>query len=219
MSGGMSFELSEDQELIRKSVAELCGRFDDHYWMEKDQPTSLGVLRRHRQGRLAGHDHPRGVRRARSGHHRGHPAARGGVAVRRGDERASAIHRPSSGCSRGGVTADELKAATRPGSSTAICTCASASPNPGAGLDTSRITTFAKRATTTGSTGARCGSPKALESEKILLLTRTTPLDEVTKTDGMTLFLTDLDRDHRRHPADQKMGRNAVSPTRCSSTT
>ena len=37
MPGGMSFELTEDQELIRKSVAELCGKFDDHYWMEKDQ--------------------------------------------------------------------------------------------------------------------------------------------------------------------------------------
>ena len=37
MADGMSFELSEDQELIRKSVAELAGRFDDHYWMEKDE--------------------------------------------------------------------------------------------------------------------------------------------------------------------------------------
>src|SRR3954453_15327071 len=35
--GGMSFELTEDQELIRKSVAELAGKFDDHYWMGKDQ--------------------------------------------------------------------------------------------------------------------------------------------------------------------------------------
>ena len=34
---GMSFELSEDQELIRKSVRELAARFDDQYWMEKDQ--------------------------------------------------------------------------------------------------------------------------------------------------------------------------------------
>ena len=37
MPGGMSFELTEDQELIRKAVAELAGKFDDHYWMEKDQ--------------------------------------------------------------------------------------------------------------------------------------------------------------------------------------
>ena len=53
---------------------------------------------------------------------------------------------------------------------------------------------------------------KALESEKILLLTRTTPYDEVTKkTDGMTLFLTDLDRDHVDIRPIKKMGRNAVS--------
>src|ERR1700709_2318609 len=37
MTEGMSFELTEDQELIRKSVAQLAARFDDQYWMEKDQ--------------------------------------------------------------------------------------------------------------------------------------------------------------------------------------
>lgn len=37
MSGGMNFELTEDQQLIRNSVAELAGKFDDHYWMTKDQ--------------------------------------------------------------------------------------------------------------------------------------------------------------------------------------
>jgi acyl-CoA dehydrogenase len=35
--GGMNFELTDDQELIRTSVAELASKFDDHYWMEKDQ--------------------------------------------------------------------------------------------------------------------------------------------------------------------------------------
>ncbi len=34
--GGMNFELTEDQELIRRSVAELARKFDDQYWMEKD---------------------------------------------------------------------------------------------------------------------------------------------------------------------------------------
>src|SRR6266567_1105202 len=33
----MTFELTDDQELIRKTVADLAARFDDHYWMEKDQ--------------------------------------------------------------------------------------------------------------------------------------------------------------------------------------
>ncbi len=36
MSTGMNFDLTEDQELIRKSVSELASRFDDQYWMEKD---------------------------------------------------------------------------------------------------------------------------------------------------------------------------------------
>ena len=33
----MDFELSEDQETIRKAVRELAANFDDQYWMEKDQ--------------------------------------------------------------------------------------------------------------------------------------------------------------------------------------
>src|ERR1700712_2463344 len=32
----MSFDLTEDQQLIRSSVAELAAKFDDHYWMQKD---------------------------------------------------------------------------------------------------------------------------------------------------------------------------------------
>ena len=52
---------------------------------------------------------------------------------------------------------------------------------------------------------------KALESEKVLLLTRTTKFEDVAKkTDGMTLFLTDLDRDHVDIRPIPKMGRNAV---------
>src|ERR1700678_1484281 len=84
---------------------------------------------------------------------------------------------------------------------------------PGAGLDTTRITTFAKRdGDTYRINGRKVWISKALESEKILLLTRTTPFDEVTKkTDGMTLFLTDLDPDHVDIRPIKKMGRNAVS--------
>jgi len=43
----MNFELTDDQELIRKSVAEVGAQVDDQYWMEKDQahefrPSSTG---------------------------------------------------------------------------------------------------------------------------------------------------------------------------------
>ena len=32
----MDFELTEDQETIRRAVAELAASFDDEYWLEKD---------------------------------------------------------------------------------------------------------------------------------------------------------------------------------------
>ena len=32
----MDFELTEDQETIRRAVAELAASFDEEYWLEKD---------------------------------------------------------------------------------------------------------------------------------------------------------------------------------------
>ena len=74
--GGMNFELTDDQELIRKSVAELASKFDDHYWMEKDQAHEFPYefYRGDRRRRLARHDDPGGVRRPWPRHHRSHAA-------------------------------------------------------------------------------------------------------------------------------------------------
>jgi len=53
---------------------------------------------------------------------------------------------------------------------------------------------------------------KAKESEKVLLLTRTQKVEDVAKkTDGMTLFLADLDPAHVDIRPIPKMGRNAVT--------
>lgn len=60
--------------------------------------------------------------------------------------------------------------------------------------------------------GRKVWISKAMESEKILLLTRTSKADEVArKTDGMTLFLADIDRDRIDVRPIPKMGRNAVT--------
>ena len=84
---------------------------------------------------------------------------------------------------------------------------------PGAGLDTTKITTFARRE---GDrylvNGRKVWISKAVESEKILLLTRTTKFEDVTrKTEGLTLFLTDIDRNKVDIKPIAKMGRNAVT--------
>src|SRR3712207_5186268 len=65
---------------------------------------------------------------------------------------------------------------------------------PGAGSDTTRISTFARR---DGDrfvvNGQKVFISRAQHSDLLLLLARTTPLDEVAnKVDGLTVFLVDL---------------------------
>ena len=84
---------------------------------------------------------------------------------------------------------------------------------PDAGTDTTRISTVARR---DGDdyviSGRKVWITKAGESQKMLLLTRTTPRDEVDKaTHGMTLFLVDIDPSTVHLTPIPKMGRNAVA--------
>jgi acyl-CoA dehydrogenase len=84
---------------------------------------------------------------------------------------------------------------------------------PDAGTDTTRIATRAERR---GEhyviNGRKVWTSKALEADRILLLTRTTPLAEVAKrTEGMTLFLVDRHAPGVEARAIPKMGRNAVA--------
>lgn len=213
---GMSFELTEDQELIRKSVRELAARFDDQYWMAKDQAHEFPqeFYDAVAQGGWLGMTIPEEY----GGHGLGiteatllaEEVARSGG----GMNAASAIHMSIFGMQPVVVFGSEdLKARTLPRIVNGDLHVCFGVTEPGAGLDTSRITTFARRdGDSYVVNGRKVWISKAMESEKILLLTRTTPYDEVTKkTDGMTLFMTDLDRDHVDIRPIPKMGRNAVS--------
>jgi len=212
----MDFELTEDQATIRDAVRDLAGKFDDQYWREHDRdhafPTEfydtlatggwLGITTPEEYG-----GHGFGITEAsiileevaRSG---------GGMNA------ASAIHLSIFGMHpviKHG--SEELKRATLPrivDGSLHVCFGVT---EPGAGLDTTRITTFAKReGDRYRVNGRKVWISKAQESEKVLLLTRTSKIEDVAKkTDGMTLFLTDLDRSKIDIRAIQKMGRNAVS--------
>lgn len=214
--GGMSFELTEDQELIRKSVAELMKNFDDHYWMEKDLSHEFPseYYKALADGGWLGITTPEEY----GGHGLGiteasillEEVARSGGAM----NAATAIHLSIFGMHPVVVHgSEELKARTLPRVASGELHVCFGVTEPGAGLDTSRITTFARR---NGDhyvvNGRKVWISKAMESEKILLLTRTQRFDEVEKkTDGMTLFLTDLDRSRVEVRPIRKMGRNAVS--------
>ena len=83
---------------------------------------------------------------------------------------------------------------------------------PNAGLDTTRLSTRAERC----DGGYRVNGEKiwitnAHVADKMMLLARTTALDQVKrKTDGLSLFFTDLDRSTIEHRLIPKMGRHAV---------
>src|SRR5271170_3114294 len=212
----VDFELSEDQQTIRAAVAELAGKFDDQYWLTKDQrhefPTEfydafadggwLGITTPEEYG-----GHGFGITEASI-------LLEEVAASGAGMNGASSMHMSIFGMHPVIVHgSEELKARTLPRIVTGDLHVCFGVTEPGAGLDTSRITTFAKR---DGDhyvvNGRKVWISKALESQKILLLTRTQPYAEVTKkTDGMTLFLTDLDRSRVDIRPIRKMGRNAVS--------
>ena len=83
---------------------------------------------------------------------------------------------------------------------------------PDAGNDITHIKTFARRdGDNFVVNGRKVFTTKAQESHKMLLLTRTVPIDKVTKkTDGMTLFFADIDREAVEVRELYKMGRHAV---------
>src|SRR5207244_4298054 len=59
--------------------------------------------------------------------------------------------------------------------------------------------------------GQKVWTTTALEANKILLLTRTTPREQArSRTHGLTLFYTDLDRRYVEVQPIDKLGRNAV---------
>jgi acyl-CoA dehydrogenase len=209
----VDFDLTEDQEIIRAAVADLAGKFDDQYWLEKDTnhefPTEfydtfakggwLGITTPEKYG---GHGY--GITEA-SLLLEEVSAAGGGMNA------ASCMHLSIFGMHPVIVHgSEEMKQRTLPRIVTGDLHVCFGVTEPGAGLDTTRITTFARK---DGNryivNGRKVWISKAMESEKILLLTRTTKFEDVKKkTDGLTLFLTDLDRSTVE-----------ILPTSCSSTT
>jgi acyl-CoA dehydrogenase len=84
---------------------------------------------------------------------------------------------------------------------------------PDAGTDTTSITTWAEKVP--GGyrvNGRKVFISRAEQAERLLLITRTAPRDAGSKTtDGMTLFLAEMDPEHITIQPIPKLGRNAIS--------
>ena len=214
--GPVDFNPVEDSEAIRLAIRRLCADFGDAYWRSCDE----------------GHRFPYEFYEAM--------ASNGwiGIAIPeqyggggRGITEASIVLEEvaASGAAMNGATAihlsifgmnpvvkhgsEELKARYLPRVATGDLHVAFGVTEPDAGTDTTSIVT---RAVPDGDRyvvrGQKVWTSKALESEKVLLLVRTTPLEQCERrTDGMTLLLADLQRPEVDIRPIPKAGRNAVA--------
>jgi acyl-CoA dehydrogenase len=200
-------------EIVRKAVRELARKFDLEYWREKDGKPEypwefvkafadggwLGAMIPEEYGGL-------GLGLTESAVMLKEAAAAGGMAA------ASALHFyvfPPAPVIRHG--SEEMKAKHLPELAQGNLLMAFGVTEPTAGVDTSRITTRAKKID--GGwlvNGQKVWTTNGQNAKKILLLARTSPRTEEKPLRGMTLFFTDMDRAHISVREIEKLGRAAV---------
>jgi acyl-CoA dehydrogenase len=211
----MNFALTENQEAIRDAIAKICSDFDDAYWLRKD-----------REGGFP-HDFHKALADA------GWlgicvPEAYGGSGL--GITEAAIMMRTiaESGAGMSGASAvhinvfglnpvvvfgtDEQRQRMLPPMVEGREKACFAVTEPNTGLNTTQLKT---RAVAKNDryvvNGQKVWISTAQVAHKILLLARTTPLEEVKKpTHGLSLFYTDFDRKRIKVHEIEKMGRKIV---------
>jgi acyl-CoA dehydrogenase len=210
----MDFNLSEQQQQIVEAVQRACAPFDADYW-----------LRRDREGGFPDDFHQAMAQSGWLGI--AMPEAYGGAglgiteaalmmhtisATGAGLSGASAVHMNIFGLHPAVVFgSEEQKARWLPPLIAGRDKACFGVTEPNTGLNTLRLKT---RAVREGGhyvvTGQKVWISTAQVANKILLLARTTPVEEARGTEGLSLFYTDLDRSTVEVREIEKMGRNAV---------
>lgn len=211
----MDFTLTDPQREIREQVLRLCARFDDAYWLDHDRTASFPVefFAAMAEGNWLGIAMPEEYGGAGLGITEAsimmQAVAESGAAM----SGASAIHINIFGLNPVVVygTAEQKQRMLPPLIAGQDKACFGVT-EPNAGLNTTEITTRAeRRGDRYVVNGTKMWTSTAQEATKILLLARTTPLDQVKRrTHGLTLFYTNLDRAHADVRLIHKMGRHAV---------
>lgn len=214
-----TWQSGADPELIasiRSAVANLCRSFDDDYWSSCDQDHRFPheFYRAMAEGGWIGIAIPERFGGGGQGITAAAAVLEEVAASGACMNGASAIHLSIFGMHPVVVHgSEEMKRRYLPGVADGSLHVAFGVTEPDAGTDTTRITT---RAMADDEhyvvNGRKVWTSKALEADRILLLTRTTPLKECARSvDGMTLFLVDRHAAGVEAVAIPKMGRNAVA--------
>jgi acyl-CoA dehydrogenase len=210
-----SFWLSDEQEAIREGVGRVMSNYKDDYWLKTDDTGIFpeDFLRDMAAGGWLGVAMPENVGGAGLGLTEAAIVMQTVAQSGAGFSGASSIHLNIFGpmpLVKFGTDAQRKNLLPRIIAGEDKMCFAVTEPN--SGLDTSSLETKAER-TNDGYliNGRKIWTTGAQRANKILIIARTTPKDQVAKpTQGLSLFYTDLNRDHIDAKPIPKMGRRAV---------
>ena len=211
----MEFSLTEDQQNIRDAVLKICAQFSDDYWLARDHE---GVFPSEFHKTMAeagwlGVAMPESVGGAGLGITEAAIMMQAVAESGGGMSAASSIHGPVFSMQPVALfgTEEQQQRMIPPVLSGQDKICFAVT-EPNAGLDTTKLKTRAeKRDGGYLVNGEKIWISVAQVANKMMLLARTTPLEDVKKkTQGLSLFFTDLDRAKIEVRLIHKMGRHAV---------
>jgi len=211
----VDFAPTPEQERIREAVAKLCAQFGDEYWLKHDREGGFPAELHQALAR----DGWLGVAMPEEFGGAGLGISEAAVMMQAiaesgaGFSGASAVHMNIFGLNPVVVfgTAEQKRRMLPPLIEGRERACFAVT-EPNTGLNTTRIKTRAERA---GEryliSGQKVWISTAQIAEKLLLLARTTPLEDCRRPqDGLSLFYTDFDRRYIEVREIEKMGRKAV---------
>ncbi|WP_341897925.1 acyl-CoA dehydrogenase family protein [Ferrovibrio terrae] len=211
----MDFQFNADQQAIREAVSRICARFGDDYWLERDHAGGFP----HDLHQALAKDGWLGICIPEAYGGAGMGITEAAIMMQAiaesgaGLSGASAVHMNIFGLNPVVVFGtEEQKQRMLPPLIAGREKACFAVTEPDAGLNTTKLKTKAVR---DGDhyvlSGAKVWISTAQVAEKMLILARTTPLEQVTKpTQGLSLFYTDLDRRFVEVREIDKMGRKCV---------
>jgi acyl-CoA dehydrogenase len=211
----MDFSLSAEQEAIRAAVEKICMRFGDDYWLAKDRDGGFpdDFHRAFADAGWLGVCIPQEYGGAGLGVTEAALMMQAIAESGAGLSGASALHMNIFGLNPVVLFGnDEQKKRMLPPLMAGQDKACFAVTEPNVGLDTLKLKTKAIR---DGAhyviSGQKIWISTAQVASKMLILARTTPLDQVARrTEGLSLFYTDLDRRYIDVREIPKMGRSAV---------
>jgi acyl-CoA dehydrogenase len=211
----MDFTFNEDQQNIREAVLKHCSQFSDDYWLEKDRSGEWPheFHKSMAEAGWLGVAMPEAVGGAGLGITEAAVMLQAVAESGGGMAAASTIHGPVFGLEPVHLfgTPEQQQRMIPPILSGEEKMCFAVT-EPNTGLDTTSLKTRAEKVDGGYKvTGEKVWITNAHVADRMLLIARTTPLEEVKrKTEGLTLFYCKLDRDKVEHRLIPKMGRHAV---------